>query len=160
MHHFHIVSFASCQNDVKECYYNSSPTVSILLTFVVSCADNSDNNCNRRVRMPTPSPLTNVSSIQLTSPHYPKPYPSYSLCTWRVLAGRRSKRRPRLQMTFDDLDLEQTDLCRFDFVEVTPISGRKSVKQTTQRYCGTSSNTSVPLAPGLCRVDCHVVVIV
>ena len=66
----------------------------------------------------------------VTSPGYPKPYPADAACTWRVSA----KRRHQLRMTVDALDIEQSESCVFDFLEVR--AGRKS-GNVVARYCGT-----------------------
>lgn len=66
----------------------------------------------------------------VASPGFPKPYPADVFCTWRIT----SRRRHTLQLTVDELDLEASDLCLFDFVEVR--AARKTGR-VLARYCGT-----------------------
>jgi len=94
-----------------------------------------------RVRVAANKPFRVV-----TSPGFPKPYPSDAFCTWRVTA----RRRHALRLTVAELDLEASDSCLFDFVEVR--AARKTGR-VLARYCGTQHElhpTAVNLStPGL-----------
>jgi len=81
--------------------------------------------CKKRVRV-----AANMRAKVVSSPGYPKPYPADSDCTWRVTATRKH----RLQLAVADLDVEDTESCYFDFLEVR--AGRKS-GSVMARYCGT-----------------------
>ena len=85
-----------------------------------------DRKCAKRVRVAPNKPARVV-----TSPGYPKPYPADAHCTWRVT----TKKKHRLQLTVSELDVEGTDRCLFDFVEVRR-AGRKDAN-VLARYCGT-----------------------
>ena len=78
-----------------------------------------------RVRVAANKPARVVSS-----PGYPKPYRADVACTWRVT----TRRRHRLRLIVDELDVERTDSCHFDFVEVR--AGRRA-GDVLARYCGT-----------------------
>ena len=51
----------------------------------------------------------------ITSPNYPGQYAHSRLCVWRITvqAGRRVK------LTFNDLALEESSVCAWDYVEVS-----------------------------------------
>jgi len=85
---------------------------------------NAGGKCMKRVRVAANKPARVVAS-----PGYPKPYPADADCTWRVSAPRRH----HLRLTLVELDVEQTDSCLFDFLEVR--AGRRSGK-VLARYCG------------------------
>jgi len=66
----------------------------------------------------------------VTSPGFPKPYPGDVYCTWRI----STRRKHALHLTVDELDVEVSDSCLFDFLEVR--AGRKT-GDVLARYCGT-----------------------
>ena len=66
----------------------------------------------------------------ITSPGYPKPYPASAACTWRI----STKKKHSLRLTVVELDVEDSESCLFDFLEVR--AGRKS-GSVMGRYCGT-----------------------
>jgi len=67
----------------------------------------------------------------LTSPGYPEPYPAHAACAW-VVSARRAH---LLRVSVDQLDVEPTDRCLFDFLEVRRAGGRRA-GEVLARYCG------------------------
>ncbi|XP_071514687.1 cubilin-like [Panulirus ornatus] len=57
--------------------------------------------------------LTSVMG-ELASPHYPEPYPNEADCEWSIIAGPGN----RVQLNFEVFDLENSDNCNLDYVEV------------------------------------------
>ena len=66
----------------------------------------------------------------LTSPNYPQPYHHQAECTWRISVGRGS----RLHIVITDLDMEQSDDCRYDYIQL--YEGSSSVRtKSLGKYC-------------------------
>ena len=87
-------------------------------------ADGKDK-CANKVRVAANKPAKVV-----TSPGFPKPYPGDVFCTWRI----STRKKHALQLVVDALDVETSESCLFDFLEVR--AGRKS-GGVLARYCGT-----------------------
>ena len=94
------------------------------LSSINDCADGK-SKCVNKVRVAANKPAKVVAS-----PGYPKPYPADVFCTWRISA----RKKHALQLTVDTLDIEKSESCLFDFLEVR--AGRKSGR-VLARYCGT-----------------------
>uniref|UniRef100_A0A6A7FUH2 Cubilin n=1 Tax=Hirondellea gigas TaxID=1518452 RepID=A0A6A7FUH2_9CRUS len=61
--------------------------------------------------------LTSESG-QLASPNYPDSYPSGYDCTWTITAGAGN----RVQLTFSEFDIAESENCNTDYVEVHEVS--------------------------------------
>ncbi|KAG7161827.1 Cubilin-like 2 [Homarus americanus] len=73
---------------------------------------------------------------ELASPHYPEPYPGHTECEWTVNAGPGNS----LRLDFIEFDLEETDGCNLNYVEVHE---RDPTGPLLLHNCTTSS-TSLP----------------
>lgn len=73
--------------------------------------------------------LTTLSG-EITSPNYPGTYQSNRDCTWRIIVPQGS----HIQLTFQEIDIEQDKKCTFDYVEV--FSGTGQQAESLGRYCG------------------------
>ncbi|KAK7065276.1 hypothetical protein SK128_012048 [Halocaridina rubra] len=51
---------------------------------------------------------------ELSSPEYPQPYPTSIECIWTIHAGPGN----RLQLNFEEFDIEESDGCNLDYLEV------------------------------------------
>ncbi|XP_054002675.1 cubilin [Hylaeus anthracinus] len=65
----------------------------------------------------------------IISPNYPQPYNEQADCTWRITVAAGSL----VQLIIVDLDLEHTQLCSFDYIEISEGINRKN----KQKFCGT-----------------------
>lgn len=74
---------------------------------------------------------------EIVYPKYSKEYGPHSLCTWYV-SGRPGF---RLRLHFDEMDIEPTESCHFDFVEVR--SGHHPTSPLIGRFCGQTQPTDV-----------------
>ncbi|XP_043935637.1 complement C1r subcomponent-like [Protopterus annectens] len=68
----------------------------------------------------------------ITSPNYPRPYPDNNQTTWTITAPEGFL----IKLTFQDFDLEPSEDCHYDFVEVF------SQKMSLGKFCG-QKNTAV-----------------
>ncbi|XP_047125311.1 mannan-binding lectin serine protease 2 isoform X1 [Hydra vulgaris] len=68
------------------------------------------------------------------TPNYPKMYPNKLNCVWNITVPNGY----RLQLNFTEFELEWTDHCSYDYVEVKATNG------TIGKYCG--KRTEKPLA--------------
>ncbi|XP_071569184.1 cubilin isoform X2 [Temnothorax nylanderi] len=76
------------------------------------------------------STLTAVTG-DIISPNYPEPYSANADCYWKIAVAAGSL----VQLVIVDLDLEQHEKCRYDFIEIYEgISHRTNGR----RYCGIS----------------------
>ncbi len=66
----------------------------------------------------------------ITSLGFPGYYPDNSLCTWRISA----RRGHRVHIKFDVMDIENTKLCNFDYLEVR--DGKHRDASFMGRICG------------------------
>jgi len=67
----------------------------------------------------------------VTSPMYPMPYQQHVYCTWRISTKRGSK----VRLHFKEFDVERTESCEFDYIEVH--SGHKTEDSSLiGRFCG------------------------
>lgn len=65
----------------------------------------------------------------IISPNYPEPYSANADCIWKIAVAAGSL----VQLAIVDLQLEQHDKCRYDFIEVYEgITHRTNGR----RYCG------------------------
>lgn len=65
----------------------------------------------------------------IISPNYPEPYTMNADCYWKIAVAAGSL----VQLVIVDLDLEQHEKCRYDFIEIYEgISHRTNGR----RYCG------------------------
>ena len=55
---------------------------------------------------------------EIVSPGYPDNYPNNSVCVWTI-TGREGD---RIRLTFTDFDLEESQDCQLDSLEVTSLS--------------------------------------
>ncbi|TGZ53188.1 Cubilin [Temnothorax longispinosus] len=76
------------------------------------------------------STLTTVTG-DIISPNYPEPYSANADCYWKIAVAAGSL----VQLVIVDLDLEQHEKCRYDFIE---IYDGISYRTNGRRYCGTS----------------------
>ncbi|KAG8188774.1 hypothetical protein JTE90_012245 [Oedothorax gibbosus] len=95
--------------------------------------------------------LLSSGEFSLKSPGYPVQYPSGSLCSWRV--ARRSPGVCGLELTFQSFDLEPSDDCAYDYLQVdgTRVCGKIrdgsvrvfmfSENETTIRFVSDKQNT-------------------
>ncbi|XP_072941839.1 cubilin-like [Epargyreus clarus] len=74
------------------------------------------------------------SSGSITSPNYPNEYNENSECFYKIVASSGS----RLRLTFSDLQLEHTQDCTDDYVEI--FNGRDSNSASFGKFCRMSSN--------------------
>ncbi|XP_050461753.1 cubilin-like [Cataglyphis hispanica] len=74
--------------------------------------------------------MTTVTG-DIMSPNYPEPYSSNADCYWKIAVAMGSL----VQVVIIDLDLEEHEKCRYDFIEIfdgiTP-------RTNGRRYCGTT----------------------
>lgn len=68
---------------------------------------------------------------EIMSPNYPEPYSYNADCLWKISVAAGSL----VQIIITDLDLEQHDKCRYDFIEIYDGINHRTNKR---RYCGTS----------------------
>lgn len=73
----------------------------------------------------------NAPSGTISSPNYPNLYPHSRVCRWEIVvpAGRR------VTLTINDLRLEDTAACSFDYVEI--LNGLTPGAPRLERFCGT-----------------------
>lgn len=72
----------------------------------------------------------NTVTGEIVSPNYPEPYMHNAECYWKIAVAAGSL----VQLMIVDLNLEDNERCRFDFIEIYEgISHRVS----RGRYCGT-----------------------
>lgn len=74
--------------------------------------------------------MTTVTG-DIISPNYPEPYSANADCYWKIAVAMGSL----VQVVIIDLDLEEHEKCRYDFIEIfdgiTP-------RTNGRRYCGTT----------------------
>ncbi|XP_068544100.1 tolloid-like protein 2 isoform X6 [Anas acuta] len=66
----------------------------------------------------------------ITSPGWPKEYPTNKNCIWQVVAPAQY----RISLQFEVFDLEGNDVCKYDYVEVR--SGLASDSKLHGKFCG------------------------
>ncbi|XP_067828866.1 tolloid-like protein 2 isoform X5 [Heptranchias perlo] len=66
----------------------------------------------------------------VTSPGWPKEYPTNKNCVWQVVAPSQY----RISLQFEAFELEGNDVCKYDYVEVH--SGLSSASKLHGRFCG------------------------
>ncbi|MGH0131801.1 UNVERIFIED_CONTAM: hypothetical protein FKN15_059903 [Acipenser sinensis] len=66
----------------------------------------------------------------ITSPGWPKEYPTNKNCVWQVVAPAQY----RISLQFEIFELEGNDVCKYDFVEVH--SGLSSDSRLHGKFCG------------------------
>ncbi|XP_047925093.1 tolloid-like protein 2 isoform X10 [Anser cygnoides] len=66
----------------------------------------------------------------ITSPGWPKEYPTNKNCVWQVVAPAQY----RISLQFEVFDLEGNDVCKYDYVEVR--SGLASDSKLHGKFCG------------------------
>uniref|UniRef100_A0A8C3PZC6 Metalloendopeptidase n=1 Tax=Chrysolophus pictus TaxID=9089 RepID=A0A8C3PZC6_CHRPC len=66
----------------------------------------------------------------ITSPGWPKEYPTNKNCVWQVVAPAQY----RISLQFEVFDLEGNDVCKYDFVEVR--SGLATDSKLHGKFCG------------------------
>ncbi|XP_028157640.1 cubilin homolog [Ostrinia furnacalis] len=69
------------------------------------------------------------SSGSITSPNYPENYNENAECFYRIVTSQGS----RIRISFTELDLERTALCRDDYVEI--FDGRDETSSSLGRHC-------------------------
>ncbi|CAJ0938659.1 unnamed protein product [Ranitomeya imitator] len=67
----------------------------------------------------------------ITTPAWPKEYPSNKNCVWQVVAPSQY----RISVKFDYFELEGNEVCKYDFVEIR--SGLSSDSKLHGKFCGT-----------------------
>ncbi|KAK3892747.1 hypothetical protein Pcinc_003437 [Petrolisthes cinctipes] len=72
----------------------------------------------------------------ITSPNYPENYPHSRICEWTISAPRRQQ----IRLTFDEMLLEESDGCNYDFLEIR--NGKNPTSPLLTTIC--SFNQSVP----------------
>lgn len=88
---------------------------------------NTANDCQQKIK----------GYGEIVYPKYSKEYGPHSLCTWYV-SGRAGF---RLRLHFVEMDIEPTESCHFDFVEVR--SGHHLTSPLVGRFCGQTQPTDV-----------------
>ena len=76
-----------------------------------------------------------ASSGTITSPNYPRNYPSNANCVWRITVPPGY----RVQLSFSAFNLESHSSCNYDYVELR--NGFSSSSPLIAKYCGTSAPT-------------------
>lgn len=73
--------------------------------------------------------LMNAITGDIISPNYPEPYTANADCYWKIAVAAGSL----VQIVIVDLDLEQHEKCRYDFIEIY-----EGISHLTnrRRYCG------------------------
>ncbi|KAG8435188.1 hypothetical protein GDO86_013215 [Hymenochirus boettgeri] len=66
----------------------------------------------------------------ITSPGWPKEYPTNKNCIWQVVAPAQY----RISLQFEVFELEGNDVCKYDFVEIR--SGLSSESKLHGKFCG------------------------
>uniref|UniRef100_A0A8C2U8X7 Metalloendopeptidase n=1 Tax=Coturnix japonica TaxID=93934 RepID=A0A8C2U8X7_COTJA len=66
----------------------------------------------------------------ITSPGWPKEYPTNKNCVWQVVAPAQY----RISLQFEVFDLEGNDVCKYDYVEVR--SGLSTDSKLHGKFCG------------------------
>lgn len=74
------------------------------------------------------STMTAVTG-DITSPNYPQPYSAQADCYWKIAVAASSI----IQVVIVDLDLEQHEKCRYDFIEIYEGINHRT---NGRRYCG------------------------
>ncbi|XP_026564773.1 membrane frizzled-related protein [Pseudonaja textilis] len=74
-----------------------------------------------------------------SSPNYPDPYPPNLLCHWHI----QVKLGMVIQLKIETLDLEASDLCFYDRLEIYEESDSLSLWDGSTRYCGTIAPATI-----------------
>ena len=78
--------------------------------------------------------LNNTSGV-ITSPFYPRPYPSYARCNWEITASKGN----RIKLVIEDMNIDpwcgQTRYCSCNYLEIQNGSF-SSDSVSAERMCG------------------------
>lgn len=125
-----------CQNKNGGCQEKCENTVG---GYICSCREGfvlqKDNHSCRGVNG-CGGTLTALSG-EITSPNYPGFYQSNRDCTWKIVVPPGS----HIQLTFQEIDIEDGKKCTFDYVEVFAGTGQQA--DSLGRYCGTTTPANI-----------------
>lgn len=82
---------------------------------------------NRLCYVPGCGGTLNAANGDIISPNYPQPYMQQADCLWNIAVSEGSL----VRLLIVDLQLENHDRCRFDYIEVSEGIDRRN----SQRYC-------------------------
>nr|XP_017203939.1 tolloid-like protein 2 [Oryctolagus cuniculus] len=83
----------------------------------------------------------------ITSPGWPKEYPTNKNCVWQVVAPAQF----RISLQFEVFELEGNDVCKYDFVEVR--SGLAPDARLHGRFCGSETPDAITSQSNNMRVE-------
>ncbi|CAO2585469.1 Tolloid-like protein 2 [Lemmus lemmus] len=83
----------------------------------------------------------------ITSPGWPKEYPTNKNCVWQVVAPTQY----RISLQFEAFELEGNDICKYDFVEVR--SGLSPDAKLHGKFCGSETPEVITSQSNNMRVE-------
>jgi len=83
-----------------------------------------------------------LGSGEISTPGYPTLYKPHSHCIWKLSTSKGKV----IVLDFVDVDIEFTDGCKFDRLEI--YDGRNKRARLLQTFCGDQSNHGTVISSG------------
>nr|XP_006822914.1 PREDICTED: tolloid-like protein 1-like [Saccoglossus kowalevskii] len=136
-----------CENDNGGCGHVCTNTIG---SYNCSCRNGymlhenghscKESDCTHTIRL---------AEGEITSPNWPDNYPKKKDCTWLIIGAAGH----RLELEFDEFDLEQHQECAYDHVMI--YDGDSEENRILGRYCGNHNPQTVTASSNKMYITLH-----